>query len=413
MVTSACGSSTREPIRIGVITDCEGGFGSSEVAFAGAELPLLTRGAKLRGSNPSDGVKDATIAGKPVELLVACERFGSRASALAEMRTLVEQKGADIVVGPTFPTASLVVRDYAKRRPGTTFVYSSFDQSTTLDDPAPNVFRFRVTMAQWGAGLGAYAYRDLHWRHAVTIGEDGVGWDGVAGFIAEFCSLGGGIARRLWVPGGITNFAPVVARIPKSADGVFLPTSLYATKGLVSAWSARHHDLGRWLVAGDVVLSQNPGDRRLLGVVAANPTPWVPTHAWSRYAADLAHAFPGIRAAPIDALDSYDGVEPVVEALEKVDGDVSHGEQRLMAALARLKFESPEGPRPLDARHQAIGVSYLGKMVEGKQGRLRVRQIRVFRGVDQTFGGHLSPSVPAASRTQPRCVHGNPPSWAR
>src|SRR5436190_18015410 len=179
------------------------------------------------------------------------------------------------------------MRDYAKRLPGVTFLYTSFDQSTTLDDPAPNVFRFRVTMAQWGAGLGTYAYRDLGWRRAVTIGEDWVGWDGVAGFIAEFCSLGGDIARRLGVPGDITDFAPVVAKIPRrGVDGVFLPTSLYGTKGFLSAWSARHHDLGRWLVVGDVVLSQNPDDRQLLGVVAANPTPWVPTRAWRSYSAD-------------------------------------------------------------------------------------------------------------------------------
>lgn len=414
-LAAGCGSGATDAIRIGVIADCEGGFASYEEAFAGAELPFLMRGAKLRGPNPSDGVKDASVAGKPIELLLGCERFGARATAVAAFRTLVEQKGADIVVGPSFPAGSLVVRDYAKRQPGITFVYAGFDQSTTLVDAAPNVFRFRVTMSQWGAGLGAYAYQDLGWRTAVTIGEDDfAGWDGVAGFIAEFCSLGGNVVRRLWVPGGITNWRPVVAKIPAvGVDGVFLPTSLYGTNGLVAAWSARHPDLGHWLVAGDVVLSQNEDDPRLLGVVAANPTPWGRSRAWSTFAADFARAFPRIKASPLDALDFFDSVEPVVEALEQVHADVSHGERRLMTALSRLTFQSPEGPRRLDARHQAIGVLYLGRMARRSNGTLEVRQIRVVRDVDQTFGGHLGPDAPAPSPTQPVCAHGHPPAWAR
>ena len=109
----------------------------------------------------------------------------------------------------------------------------------------------------------------------------------------------------------------------------------------------------------------------------------------------------------------FDSVEPVVEALEQVHGDLSRGERRLMAALADLNFASPEGPRRLDSRHQAIGVIYLGKMSRGKNGKLFVRQIRVVPNVDQTFGGYFSGRTPAPSRTRPACRHGNPPPWAR
>ena len=84
-----------------------------------------------------------------------------------------------------------------------------------------------------------------------------------------------------------------------------------------------------------------------------------------------------------------------------------------MDALARLHFASPEGPRRLDADHQAIAVSYLGQMVRGKNGKLEVRQIGVVRNADQTFGGYFSGTSPAASLTQPTCRHGNPPSWAK
>jgi branched-chain amino acid transport system substrate-binding protein len=413
-MASGCGGGKTEVIRIGVLSDCESSFASGyEATIAGAELPLILRGAALRGPNPSDGVKGGSVAGKRVELLVRCVREFSRASTIAALRLLVERDGVDVVAGPNGPADGLVVRDYAKRKPGVTFVYPGFDGAVTLNDPAPNVFRYRVTMAQWGAGLGWYAYRRLGWRHAVTIGNIE---PGPAGFIAEFCSLGGKIAKRLWLDGG--DLGALVAKIPKTGvDGVFLPTSLfsYDTESFVAAWAARHRDLSRWLVAGDGILTVglSAHDRRLLGVVASNPTPWITTHGWATYSAELARAFPAAKADPIGALDFFDSVEPVIEALEQVHGDLSHGERRLMDALARLKFASPEGPRRLDSKHQAVGVIYLGKMVRDKNGKLSVRTIRVVPNVDQTFGGHFSGTTAAVSRTQPACKRGLVPSWAR
>jgi branched-chain amino acid transport system substrate-binding protein len=413
-IATGCGNHQAAMIRIGGLADCEGLFSPLyEETLAGFELPLLERGAKLRGARPSDGVRDASVAGKRVELVFGCLREFSRSSTLAELRRLVEQEHVDMVVGPSGPADGLVVRDYAKHHPGVTFVYAGFDEASTLQDPAPNLFRFRVTMAQWGAGLGAYAYRELGWRRAVTVGQDGAPtWSGVSGFIAEFCSLGGNVVQRLWLQGD--DFRPLVAKIQaKGVDGVFLPTSLYGTEGFITAWSARHHRLARSLVAGDVVFTQNPTDRRLLGVVAANPTPWVTTRGWTEYTTAFAQAFRGIKAEPANALDSFDAMEPALEALAQVHGDLAHGERRLMAALARLRFESPEGERRLDAHHQAIGTIYLGRMATSRTGKLVVRQIRVVPNVDETFGGYLEGGSAVASRSQPLCKHGHPPSWAR
>jgi len=414
-IVSGCGRTTMTTIRIGVLADCESSVFASdfERVIAGAELPLLRRGAQLRGSRPSAGVTSATVAGKRVELVVGCVREFSRASTLAALRLLVEQKKVDVVVGPMGPADGLVVRDYAKREPGVAFVYAGFDGAVTLIAPAPNVFRFRVTMAQWGAGLGAYAYHELGWRTAVTIGNIE---PGPVGFIAEFCSLGGKIVKRLWQGGN--DLGALAADIPKTGvDGVFLPTSLYDTESFVAAWAKRHPDLGRWLVAGDgiltVGLTKGRTDERLLGVVASNPTPWAPTHAWTAFATEFSRAFPAIGDNLQDPLDPYDATEAVLEALEQVHGDLSHGELRLMHALARLRFDSPEGPRRLDSHHQAIGVIYLGKMVRGKNGELTVRQIRIVPNVDQTFGGYFSGTTPAVSRTQPACRRGHVPSWAR
>src|SRR5439155_19169496 len=70
---SGCGGSRTEPVRIGVLSDCYGPFSSAhELIVASAELPLIERGAWLRGRNPSDGIEGASVAGRRVELLVGC-----------------------------------------------------------------------------------------------------------------------------------------------------------------------------------------------------------------------------------------------------------------------------------------------------------------------------------------------------
>jgi branched-chain amino acid transport system substrate-binding protein len=408
---AGCGGRAVAPIRIGVLADCEGLFATVyEAAITGAELPLLRRGARLAGTQPSDGIADATVAGKPVELVIGCVREFQRASTLAALRLLVERDRVDVVLGPNGPADGLVVRDYAKRRPKTTFIYAGFDGAATLVAPAPNVFRFRVTMAQWAAGLGAYAYHVLGWRRAVTIGNIE---PGPAGFIAEFCSLGGTIVQRLWQTG--PDLGSLVRRIPHAGvDGVFLPTSLYNTESFVTAWYRRHHDLGRWLVVGDGAFTSGAGDRRLVGVVASNPTPWAPVPSWTSYVAQLRRAFPRSEVSAQDALDFYNAMEATLEALEHVHGDLGASERRLMRALAGLRYASPEGPRTLDRFHQAIANSYLGKMVVGHNGKLAIRQIRVVRGVDQTFGGHLTATTPIGlTANEPPCTQGNPPPWAR
>src|SRR5262249_48292929 len=147
----------------------------------------------------------------------------------------------DIVVGPNDVPEGLVVKEYASEHPETTFSTTSGEQSTTLKGPASNLFRFAPDAAQASAGLGAYAYRDLGWRNAVTVGEDDpAGWSEVAGFVAEFCSLGGNVVKGVWTP-RFDKFRPVVARIPPhGVDGVVLPSDLQSFSSFQTALTLRY-----------------------------------------------------------------------------------------------------------------------------------------------------------------------------
>jgi branched-chain amino acid transport system substrate-binding protein len=391
-------------IRIGVVTNCGGGLSSSEPEVAGAELPLIQRGAELIAARPSDGVGGAVLAGRPVKLILGCEDFMNHMSAITALSMLVDRDRAQIVIAGSNPGDGMAVREFAKHHAGVTFLLTSFEQSATLKDPAPNVFRFEVDSAQWAGGLGTYAYRSLGWKRAATLGEgDLSGWPEVAGFDAEFCSLGGRITDRVWAPGVDPHLARRARQISKArVDGVFLPGDLQATGGFVRRWRKRHPDLGRHLLVGWAPLVG--ADRSLRGVVGASPDPFAATARWRAYRAAFSHAFPGLRDPDLIDQPYFDEMEPVAVALERVHGDLSHGERRFMTALANLRYDSPEGMIRLDKRHQAIGPIYLGRVVPNGTGGFVIRQIAIVRNVDQTFHGYFSPTSPAPSVKQPACV---------
>jgi branched-chain amino acid transport system substrate-binding protein len=170
---ASCGSSGTRSIKIGVLSDCEGIFGSAgDPSYAGAELPLIRRGARLQGSKPAAGLSEVEVAGRKVRLVLGCGD-DSAEKALAEARRLVEDAGADILIGPLQIAESFAVHDYARKRPGTTFLDgTAAGQALTLHDPLPNLFRFSSDGAQFVAGLGTYAYKQLGWRKAITVATD-------------------------------------------------------------------------------------------------------------------------------------------------------------------------------------------------------------------------------------------------
>jgi branched-chain amino acid transport system substrate-binding protein len=406
MCAGGCGEAgqTGDAIRIGVITSCDSPINPSAQALAGAELPLIERGARRAGGRPSDGVTGATLAGRPVKLLMACQAFMDNRSTITALSTLVDRDGAQIVIGGQDPGNGLAIRDFARYHPGVTFMLASFEPSATLKDPAPNVFRFEVDYAQWAGGLGTYAYRTLGWRRAATLGEnDPSGWPEVDGFDAEFCSLGGRITRRVWAP-ALDAYLPGRARRLSRArvDGVFFPGALQATADFITAWKRTHTDLGKHLLVGWVPIW--PPTPSLIGVVGASPDPFGHAGRWGAYLAAFKRAFPDLKDPNLANQPDYDAMEPVAEALARVHGDLSHGERRFMSVLSHLRYNAPEGMIRLDGRRQAIGPVYLGKIVENQAGKAVVRQIAVVRNVDQTFGGYFSPSSPSPSTRQPACV---------
>lgn len=411
IVASSCGGRGASTIRIGVLADCEGPFSFGQgSSYAGAELPLIRRGARPLGSQPANGISEVAVAGRKVQLLFGCGDFTAE-QTLTEARRLVEQDGVQIVIGPLLVGESLVLRDYAHQRPGTTFVDgTAAGQALTLDDPAANFFSFTPDGAQQSAGLGWYAYRRLGWRRAVTVAVDAAfEYTQVAGFVAEFCALGGTIVKRVWSPQGDISAYVTGHR----ADGFFVedpanfPTEFKNLEG----------SLAKRVVASGVFLAYSPEPlKRVGGVVDSNPLPLTPTRLIrSEYLAAYDKAFPALAVGEptIFTIAYFDAMTAVLTALAHVHGNLSGGERHFQAALAKVRLDSPVGPIRLDRNRQAIAPNYLLRWQSDGRGGFTDPTIRVLPNIDQTFGGYFHSNGPQPGRTYPACRHGHPPPWAR
>src|SRR5581483_1083313 len=429
LVLAGAGCGYRQSaIRVGVLADCAGFFGDAaarDYSLAAAELPLLERGARLASKKPSDGVVGAEIGGRRVELVFACSEWSVLRNLVEQTRWLVEKQRASIVIGPTWgATEGLILRTVARRYPGVAFLPGvSPAQETTLRDPAPNLFRFGPDGVQTSAGLGSYAYHRLGWRRAAVLAFDySSAWPQAAGFIAEFCALGGRV-ERVETPSFGTGPTPA---IPAGVDGVALMSqSMQETLTFAAANGGHGPELAKRLVLGPGAFDfADPkafaSDGRLLrGVVAASAAPReVGAPAWQRFRSAYGRAFPGLVLPGSAAgfpfgLAYYDAMAAVAKALEAVRGNLSGGEPPLRTALAKVRPDSPQGPIRLVPNRQAIVDAYLSRVDVDSRGQVALHTLRVVRNVEQTFGGYFGPSTPTLTKSTPACKRRTPPSWAR
>jgi branched-chain amino acid transport system substrate-binding protein len=415
------GEATGEPIRIGIFSNNEGAFAPFEgQTWGGAMLPLISRGATPVSGNSVDGVENATIAGRPIEIVYG----GSDSTpdkAVEEARRLVEQEQVDILVGPLSGSEGIAVAEYSKEQPGVTFVNGiSGAQDTTLKVRSPNFFRFHNDGAQWTAGLGNYAYNELGWRNVVTIGDDyDFPYTQIAGFVAEFCSLGGNVTERLWPPLGEEDYSSYITQIPEDVDGFFMGVGGTGTVAFVKQYGQLRGNLADKIMGGvfmtDPVILEELGDQ-VVGVVTAGMTSGDSQEpAYLEYTSQIESSYPDLAGtgSSVFFYGYYTAMEAIAQALEQVEGDLSDDHAAFREALASLELDAPLGTITLDENRQAIMDNFLQQIVADTTGDgvPDVETLATIPEVDQTFAGFFSPETPSPDRENPPCEEGTPPPW--
>ena len=420
VVSAALGcAGTADPIRIGVLADCQGPFrGFQDGQLSGAELPFLQRGARLAGKALTDGVTPIKVGGHDVELVQGCVESGEHTVFIEEARRLVEREQVDAIVGG----ASVVAREVARLYPEVPFVSAFWDeQEVTLRKPASNLYRFTPDQPQMVAGLGAYAYRTLGWRRAAVLAPDQPwGWQPVAGFVAEFCALGGEVVTRSYRdplqpdPGAAARAMAESrtvslrsSRVRRSDHGSRRPAPASSTTPRDNSSCGRRapttraaHELGG----------------KLDGVASTSWLPAGPPSETLRESGALYHrSFPAIPAGLRQSvvMSYYDSAQALLTAIEHVDGDVSDGRSRLREELARMRIQLPDGVVHLDANRQAVrDIPIVRFVADAKGAGASLQAVRTVHEVEQSYGGLLSSAPPPSKASQP-CRKATLPPWDR
>ena len=414
-------------IKIGVLSDCEGAFGSFfEPTASGANLALIRHaGGKPAGEKPTDGIEGATIAGKDIEIVGYGCADDTADKAIEEARRLVEQEDADILVGPLSGDEGIAVANYAKENPEKTFVNGiAGAQDSTLKVQAPNFFRFHPDGAQWSAGLGDYAYNELGWKKAAIVGDDySFPYTSLAGFVAEYCAIGGDITKRVWAPLGEEDYSSYISQIPEDIDGLYVGIGGSGLINFLKQYKEQRGEIDTKKMMGNVfwddpLVLKEVGKDLIGGVTGAmtaadSNEPAVQSYIEdlkTNYGDEIAGAGPSVFT-----YGYYTGMTAVLKGLEEVEGNVED-QGPLQEALAGLTLsgdEAPWGDVSLDENRQAISNVFVKKIVADKTGDgvPDVQTISRIPDVDQTFNGVFSADTPAPDRDNPECKKGTPPPW--
>src|SRR5580700_6808942 len=169
----------QDKIKVGVTATLEGTYTILGVdGIAGFNAAVKKYGGKAGG--------------KELEFVIA-STDATPDSAVRAVKKLIEQDHVQVLLSPLSGDEGIAVKNFSKTHPELTFINAaSGAQETTYVDPAPNFFRFNMDGAQWQVGLGKYAYDTKGYRKIAIVGEDySFSQTQAAGFILEFCGLGG------------------------------------------------------------------------------------------------------------------------------------------------------------------------------------------------------------------------------
>jgi branched-chain amino acid transport system substrate-binding protein len=424
-------------VRLGILGECEGPFGGFHEDVAGGTVLAMVNhaGAAVSSSTSAlEGFSGAEVAGTPIELVGIGCGDDTPDRILQEIRLLVEQQNANVIIGPLSGDEGIAVAEYAAANPQLTVLAGiSGSQEQTLKVQAPNYFRFFGDGAIWNAGLGDILRNQEGWDTVAVIADDySFGHTSAGGFIAEFCAVGGQVTHRVFPPLGTTDYSSYIAQLPDpdEVDGYFWAVGGTGTQASLEAFVNGKGDLTGSQHAGNLFF--NPDLAQALGTDIAGAyvggfatlpadvtTPAIGDYlasadsAWETLPGALSGnepAAPSVAAAFGFFYGYYSAGVALVEGLKAVDGDISDPSV-LHAALSDLTLELPYGEVSLDDNRSGIVDVGVSQLALNEEGEIIQRAVAIVPQVDQTFGGTFGPDTASPSRDFPACEQRELP-WA-
>jgi branched-chain amino acid transport system substrate-binding protein len=419
--SSSFAASKARVVKVAIMSDCKGAFGfgyEPDIGGAQAAFAQFAGGKPVNNKKPSAGMTGIVAGGTQVKIVGYGCGDDTPATALKEVRRLMEQLGADVMIGPLSGDEAVATANWAKTHPTKTVIIgTAASQDPTMQIAPKNVFRYHGDGAQWNAGLGEIVFKKLHWRKVAVIMDDySFAWTSAAGFIADFCAIGGQVTKRVFPPLNTTDYSSYVRQLPppNQVDGYFWVVGGTGTDPSLKAFEQAYGSVSPTKFSGNLFFWFLTGVAvapRLIGsyVGGFGIGPGLKTKGADFYRASMHKWYPTLEAN-IHAEDSFilnywRATHALVVGLNKSRGAVGAALQRSLPRTIADPYQvSNGGIVKLDSRRQVIGDQYQMQLVKGPGGAPTVTIAGYVPNVDQTFGGTFAPNKPPPGRTFPPCV---------
>ncbi len=366
-----------EPIRIGLLQPLTGGLAASGGdAKDGFELYWATNGQEAGGRAIEYRIEDTA---------------GDPETAIQKVNELVDNYGADIIIGELLANVTLALADNLKDKDVIFMspIGSADDLTQREIETYPNFTRAGGwTSSQTTHVLGQYAY-DQGYQNVATICTDyAFGHENCGGFVQVFTEAGGTVdpAQQLWNPLGSTDLGTYVTQLDGfQPDAVFSLQVGASVADFLKNWS----DFGLFgeipLLGGEVLLDvsnvRNVPPEQVEGLISSG-------HWAEGLDAPATQDFVEIFDQATGKLPSYyaaatwTAAQYITETLEATNGDIS---DRLAAleVMKGLQLDTPFGPSVLDDYGNPIYDIYIREVVARDDGRLWNEVIDTYEDVDQ------------------------------
>ena len=263
----------------------------------------------------------------------------------------------------------------------------------------------------------------LGWKKAAIVGDDySFPYTSLAGFVAEYCAIGGNITKRVWAPLGEEDYSSYISQIPEDVDGLYVGIGGSGLINFLKQYKQQRGKIDTEKMMGNVfwddpLVLKEVGKDLVGGVTSAmtaadSTDPAVKSYIEdmkTNYGDEIAGA-----ARPCSRTATTRPAEALVKALNEVNGDISDQKalQDALSATTLSGDEAPWGDVKLDDNRQAISNVFVKKIVADKTGDgvPDVQTLARIPDVDQTFGGVLQRRHAGAGPREPEVREGHAPA---
>ena len=311
-----------------------------------------------------------TVAGKKVEVILKDDTSVPDVTKRLAQELVVNDKVA-ILAGFGITPSAMATAPIATQAKVPEVVMAAGTSSIT--EASPFVVRTSFTLAQSSVPMAEWAVKNGIKKVVTMVSDYGPGIDAEKSFSDKFKADGGTIVENLRVPLRSPDFAPVLQKAADAkADALFVFVPSGAGAQFVKQFVERGLDKSgiKFIAEGSLTeddIVNNIGDAALGIITSQHYSAAHNSPENKKFVAAFKKANGGMRPN-LMAVQSYDGMHLIYEALKKTKGSTNG--DAVVAAMKGMSWISPRGPITIDpATREVIQNIYIRK-VERVNGEL-------------------------------------------